>query len=160
VPALVYPANGQAGLSTSFTCRWKKSQDPDGDPVTYHVYYCPEQNFNGCTADTAANLGTHGALYAYAGLPGLLLLGAIFAVPRSGRKKFMLLMISLIMIGGVVVSCGGGGGGGENPTQPATDEASHLMSGLKSATTYYWKVVADDGKGGTQESAVWSFMTQ
>lgn len=30
---------------------------------------------------------------------------------------------------------------------------------LTNGTTYYWKVVAKDGKGGTRESAVWSFTT-
>jgi hypothetical protein len=72
-------------------------------------------------------------------------------------------MIALIIIGGGVVACskGGGGDAGGNITQAvAPDEATHLMSGLKSATTYYWKVVADDGKGGIVESPVWSFTTQ
>lgn len=31
---------------------------------------------------------------------------------------------------------------------------------LAANTTYYWKVVAKDGKGGTSESAVWSFTTE
>jgi hypothetical protein len=159
-PALVYPANGQAGLATSFTCRWKKSQDPEGDTVTYRVYYCTDRNFNNCPPDTAVNFGTSKLFFAYTGLPGLVIIGAVFAAPLSGRKKFMLLMISLVIIGGVVASCGGGGGGGETAVPVAADEASHLMSGLKAATTYYWKVAADDGKGGTMESAVWSFTTQ
>ena len=39
-------------------------------------------------------------------------------------------------------------------------DISNTVSGLKSGTTYYWKVVADDGKTGTAESDIWSFTTK
>ncbi len=57
----------------------------------------------------------------------------------------------------MLVSCGGD----HNDNAPApADQLSHSVSGLTPGTTYYWKVVADDGKGGATESAVWSFSTQ
>jgi hypothetical protein len=31
---------------------------------------------------------------------------------------------------------------------------------LEKNTTYYWKVVAQDNKGGTSESPVWRFTTE
>jgi hypothetical protein len=34
------------------------------------------------------------------------------------------------------------------------------VAGLTTGTTYYWKVAADDGKGGVTESAVRRFSTQ
>jgi hypothetical protein len=37
---------------------------------------------------------------------------------------------------------------------------STTVSGLAPGTTYYWKVVSDDGNGGKTSSAVWSFVTQ
>lgn len=169
-PVLVFPANGQTGLNTDIAPLWKKSQDPDDDEVTYSVSYCTDQNFINCPPVTVANVGPPKAFDGYAGLPnagllnaglpGLLLLGTIFAVPQSRRKKFMLLMISLIVIGGGVVGCGGDGDGGLNLVPLVPDELSQQISGLEAATTYYWKVGADDGKGGTSESAVWSFTTQ
>jgi len=33
-------------------------------------------------------------------------------------------------------------------------------SGLTSGTTYYWKVVASDPKGGSAQSETWSFTVQ
>jgi hypothetical protein len=36
----------------------------------------------------------------------------------------------------------------------------YTVSGLQAGTTYYWKVVARDAKGGEVESAVGSFVTR
>lgn len=35
----------------------------------------------------------------------------------------------------------------------------YTLSGLASNTTYYWKVVALDNKGGKTKSDIWSFTT-
>jgi hypothetical protein len=37
---------------------------------------------------------------------------------------------------------------------------TYQASGLSSVSTYYWKVVADDGKGGLATSLTWTFKTQ
>ena len=61
-----------------------------------------------------------------------------------------------------IVSCGGGGGSGSS-TQSSGDvpnEVSYTVSGLSTGTTYYWEVVAKDGKGGQTESSIWNFITQ
>ncbi|MCG8308297.1 MAG: hypothetical protein MI975_12970, partial [Cytophagales bacterium] len=73
------------------TLSWQAATDPDGDPVTYDVYF-----------------GTD-------------------ATPAT------------------IVSAG--------QTDTAFDPT------LVGNTTYYWKVVANDGSGGTSESEVWSFTT-
>jgi hypothetical protein len=152
---LVFPENGQALVGTDVTVRWTKSQGA----ITYKVYYSTDPNFANASPIIVANLGTPKALYAAAGLPGFLLIGAIFTVPLPGRKKFMLLMIALIMIGGGVVACGGGGNDAQTASI-ASGEVSQQISGLSAGTTYYWKVVADNGNGGTVESPVWSFTTK
>ena len=43
-----------------------------------------------------------------------------------------------------------------------TDNGSIIASnsGLTSGTTYYWKVVASDPKGGSAQSETWSFIVQ
>lgn len=48
-----------------------------------------------------------------------------------------------------------------NPTTVISSNQTGTTYGptLTNGTTYYWKVVAKDGQGGTRESAVWSFTT-
>jgi len=46
---------------------------------------------------------------------------------------------------------GAGPGSGENVVHP--------VSGLQAATTYYWKVVTRDDRGGVSESQTWRFTT-
>ncbi len=54
-------------------------------------------------------------------------------------------------------------GTSSNPTAKAsTNQSGKTLSkgNLSAGTTYYWKVVAKDSKGGTIEGPVWSFTTQ
>ena len=39
------------------------------------------------------------------------------------------------------------------------DSKSYQVMGLDYSTTYYWRIVAKDGKGGVKEGPVWSFTT-
>jgi len=41
-----------------------------------------------------------------------------------------------------------------------TTDATYTTSNVTNNTTYYWKVVASDNKGGSAESATWSFTVQ
>lgn len=163
-PTLVFPANGQSGLGTTVTFRWEKTSDPDGDAVAYKLSYCTDQSFSGCDPADVASLDTLYVYYAGFGWPGLLLISMVLAGTVKGRKRSALLIIVVVIItGGIFASCGGDGGGGgwfgvNPPRHPS--ELSYTAPGLNSGATYYWKVVADDGNGGTSESAVWSFSTQ
>ena len=59
------------------------------------------------------------------------------------------------------MSCGGSsGGGGSTIPSAGLGEIDHSVAGLKANTTYFWKVTADDGKGGTTESVIGSFTTR
>jgi hypothetical protein len=97
----------------------------------------------------------------------LFLLGIVISI-RFQRKRKMLFLFAILLIAATLfISCGGGGGGGGRtsptnggPPPVGSDEMSHTVSALKNGTTYYWKVVADDGKGGITESDVWSFSTK
>ncbi len=160
-PTLVFPANGQTGLGTTVSFRWEKSTDPDGDTVTYHLYTCTNQTFTGCTPVDVASSGASQIYFAGLGMyGGLMMIGMVFAGNRKVRKGLLLLtLIVLLTTGLTLASCGGGGGGGSTSTPPDANEISYGVSNLSSGTVY-WKVVADDSKGGTTESLVWSFSTQ
>ena len=41
-----------------------------------------------------------------------------------------------------------------------TNDETYSTSDVTNSTTYYWKVIASDTKGGSAESATWSFTVQ
>ena len=86
------PANGAGGISINPTLTWYEVTDPDGDAVTYDVYF--------------------------------------------GTSKTNMTVVSSSQTG-----------------------TSYTTPTLNSNVTYYWRVVAKDGNGGTSESADWSFIT-
>ncbi len=168
--ALVYPADGATGLPTSIPLIWKKATDPDGDTVGYQVIYCDNVTFSGCSAQTVAINTQDMILYASLAGPftGLFVLGLVFpGSPKSRVKKQLAFIAVLIFVSGLT-ACGGGGGDSSPDPDPnglvlptaAADEKSIDIGGLTAATTYFWKVTANDGKGGLTGSATRSFTTQ
>ncbi|MFN3739138.1 MAG: hypothetical protein ACK4TF_00500 [Thermodesulfovibrionales bacterium] len=184
-PTLIYPSNGSTNLPTAVTFKWTKSTDPDGDTIKYKLYYGTDQSFTNVQPITvASNSNSHG--YAFASLYQIIpiaLFGGVVSLVVSRKRKGIGIVIMAIIIAGVLVlgSCGGGGdsgggtgggtggggtggggtggggtGGGGNPP---SQEVSYTVSGLQNGTTYYWKVVADDGKGGVTESELYKFTT-
>ncbi len=161
-PSLVSPADGQQGLSTTVTLKWKPSTDPDGDAVTYDVYSCTDPDpANACTRLTEVSLLSippnaplsntldNGIYYAGLGLGGgIMILGFTFAGGVRSRKQTALLIV-VIALTAFLASCHGGG-----------NTKSYVVSGLSADTTYYWTVIAKDGNGGETPSAVWSYSTQ
>jgi len=158
-PALVLPADGATGLPTSVTFEWNMSTDADGDPVTYDLYVCTDNTFATCspvndTPITASASGASDIAFAASGM-GMMFFGVAF-VAGIGRKKTVALLMAMALAAGVlIVACGDGGGGSSSPH----GQVSFTESGLTAATTYYWKVVANDGTDST-DSATRSFTTQ
>jgi len=161
-PELVFPGDALTGLGTSVQFIWKKSVDPDGDAVHYHLIYSTDPNFASPQTVEVAFAKT-GLLFAGLGsMGGGIILFGFVAGNGSLRSRKLLLAIPLLLMGALFTACGGGGGGTPSTTAPTvgTDEATTTVNGLAAKTTYYWKVVADDGKGGQSSSAVRSFTTQ
>lgn len=163
-PVLMSPTNGQTGVPTTMTFTWKKSLDPDVDAVTYHVTYSTDQNFTNAQTVNVASAKTAGLLFAGLGSMGggILLIGFVAGNDSRRSRTTMLGIIALILIGTLFTACGGGGGGSPSPTTttPPADQVSTTVTGLAANTTYFWKVVADDGKGGLATSETFSFKTQ
>ncbi len=159
IPELVYPANGQTGLPTTLIFEWEQSTDPDGDTLSYKFNYCEDQSFTGCDPIVIASLKNNDTNYAGVGYGGgLFLLGIVTIGSIKGRRKILVLIF--FVTGTLLVSCGGGGGGnsGSPPPPPPTNNITYTVSGLNPNTTYYWKVIADDGQD-TSESAMRGFTT-
>jgi bacillopeptidase F len=142
---LISPVNGATDLETSLTLRWLPSSDPDGDRITYQVEL---------TTETQA--GTAGA----AGLPAagitlLFLAGPVLYRRRRSRSPAPLLVI---LAAGLLflASCSSGGG---DPAPAAVTYKTYPLTGLDPNTTYFWKVISTDSRGGVAESATWHFTT-
>jgi PKD repeat protein len=160
--SLVSPDDGAMGLERTVTFVWKKGTDPDGDDLTYHLNVCEDPNFIGCAFTVVARTES---LVRYAGVGGLLgglaLLGAALGTGLGPNRKqrptrrFMTLVFVGMLIAGFVPGCGDD----PPPAPPANTNISETVAGLDAATTYYWKVRADDGSD-TTDSETWSFTTQ
>jgi hypothetical protein len=157
-PSLISPGNGSKGLGNTVGFKWKESNDPDGDAVTYSLYVDEDPAFANTEPITLASLGSKGTLYAGAMGPmaGMLFVGIVLAGGALGRRRLILLLAVLALAGLLMASCGSVGSSGQTDDGEATLE----VSGMKDSTTYYWKVVAEDGKGGATESEVRTFTTE
>jgi hypothetical protein len=157
-PELIYPAHYLHNLGTEVTFVWKKSIDPDGNPVTYDLYVCEDMNFTGCNPMRTAFLYDNRTIASIGGYASVLFLtGIVISTCLQRRRKIRFLIASLGVAGMCVVSCGGGGGGAGGGV---SDEVSQRVVGLSAGKTYYWKVVASDDKGTIAESEIRSFSTK
>jgi hypothetical protein len=165
IPELIFPANGQQNVLTTMTLEWRPVTDPDGDPVSYDVFYCTDaEPFLSCSAAQITSFngqrieGQPNGNISLAGIncgAGLLLFGIALVSRTGGRKRLVLLFAMVIIAGGLLASCADSSSNGS----VGTTNETFAVSRLDSDTQYYWGVVADDGQGGQTQSAVWSFTT-
>jgi len=162
-PNLAEPANGATGMPTALTLKWEISTDADGDKVTYRLYIGTDPGFANVSPKILASASDDNnsamAMRYSIGIIGLL---GMIAIGRlsSNRKKMGLLIIGIIMVTGFIfTSCGSSGGGDGNNNGSDNKSYESYTINLQPDTTYYWKVVADDGKGGVTESDTHSFTT-
>ncbi|MDH5631448.1 MAG: M4 family metallopeptidase [Gammaproteobacteria bacterium] len=160
-PTLMTPTDGATGVdSASAVFGWNNSTDVDGDAISYELIVCEDSLFTtGCSNTVVAGAGS---LIVAAGLGGgsLMLLGLAGA---GIRRRQLVWAVPLYIAVALLSACGGGGGGGGGgaPVPPPTGgDKTATLTGLKANTTYYWKVVANDGNGGLTDSTVWSFTTK
>jgi len=160
-PNLAKPENGSSGIATTYTLKWEKCSDTDGDPVTYRLYIGPDAGFAGIdpiiVSHPSDNTSTANAVGFSAGLIGLLGIITIGGLRRDKRRIGMFIM-AVIFVGGLLLTSCGSGTGSSN-SDDGKDYVTHTVTNLQPNTTYYWKVVADDGKGGMTESDGYSFKT-
>jgi len=78
-----------------------------------------------------------------------------------------MLAIFFVTAGFTVAACGGSSGSSSSDEGTAAKTCDSVeegqqcnqVTGLSPNTTYYWKVAASDGEGGTTDSDTWSFTT-
>jgi len=164
-PVLVSPEDGATGLSEPISVTWNPSTDPDGDTLTYTVQVCKDAAFSDPCL-TFIPIAAVQAIATYGGFGGfaaalLLFLGAFFRKAKN-RAHFVKGVLITLIFGGLLGTCArsDSGGGSSDSTSIITGSKSATLTGLEANTTYYWKVVADDGNGETTDSTTRSFTTQ
>ncbi len=162
-PELAYPTNGATGVMTTVTFEWDRSGDPDGDPVSFKLYLDTDPAFAGTSPRIiASSLDGNSASMAMGypiGIMGLFGVMAIGWMPGN-RKRMSHLLIAVITVTGLIfTSCGDGKVVENNNSGNKVYNESYSIDKLLPDTTYYWKVVADDGKGGMTESDTYTFTT-
>jgi len=100
-------------------------------------------------------------LFIMLGVLGLLSVIISLSVKNITHRRIVFMLFLIII--GTAVSCSETDGT-LNETSSAsnnvTSDVTHTTSDLTSGTTYYWKVVASDTRGGSAESETWSFTVQ
>lgn len=153
-PELLSPEdNSTQGGSVRFT--WNLVSDADGDAITYrHCLWSLSESPNHNTCEVVQSQPTkwnENTLYVLV----VVLLGCLFLVvliARGIKKRPALLMIvAALMVAAVIITYRLGSPIKDSPI------ISRSVTGLESGQIYYWKVFAEDGKGGTIESQTRSF---
>ena len=81
--------------------------------------------------------------------------------------RHILIILSLFLFSLTIISCSEKEESSTTPTTSTTSTTpttspylTYTTSDLTTNTTYYWKVIASDTKGGSAESETWSFTVQ
>jgi hypothetical protein len=166
-PEVISPLNGATAVGRPVVLRWKPSVDQDQDTVQYHLFLCNNQNFIGTAPNCRQNepitptaASVKGIYYASVAGGGMLftLFGLSFAAGIKGRKKILLMIAVLVISGLFIVSCSSKSS--DTPVVPAPTELTFQVDNLAANVSYFWKMEADDGKGGVTTTPVMSFTTQ
>jgi len=153
-PSLVFPERFTTDIASSIDFTWNKTVDKDGDPLTYkHCVWPTTEKFHlsKCFATTGEITSFRGRFFnpLLVLLLGLLLLVVLFFLGLR-KKPWVLGLVVIVIVAAVAVTFFLGRG-----RQQQTLAKS--VSGLESGKAYYWKVIAEDGKGGTVESEIRRF---
>jgi hypothetical protein len=169
VPEVVSPANAATGVARPVVLKWKRSSDSDpADVIAYHLFLCNNPSFIGTGANCIQNVPitpvaaqAKGVYYASVAGGGMLftLFGLSFAAGIKGRKKILLMIAVLVVSGLFIASCSSKSDNGAPVPAPVSTDVTFQVDGLSPNVTYFWKLEADDGKGGVATTRVMTFST-
>lgn len=150
-PILLTPADGALLAGTEVTLVWRQLPDRLGFPVSNRVLLATDAAFSSpleFIARQPLEDARSTVLWATGG--GLLLVLGLLGSRRGLRGWWLAVGIALLL-----AACGGGGS--STPSFDETFQRSLTVSSLQSNTTYYWKVRAENARGGETESVVRTF---
>jgi len=158
-PLLVSPTDAATAVNKDLvTFTWQPATDVDGDTVTYSLKYCTDLALTlNCVTQMASNKTNE---FMFASLGGLGISVLVFGIAGlRNRKNIHLQLLAIVCLAIVLGSCGGSSSSDPAPVGGGNTNIKVDEGPLATATTYYWQVTADDGRGGTTASDIWSFTT-
>lgn len=148
-PVLVFPENNKADIVKTVTFTWNNATDPDGDRITYK--HCVWNAGNGFTFNDCNAVSNQAAFWdkriVYAVVAAVIgcLVFSVLILMGLQNKRGLLGGVAIAILIAVILAFYIGGIGGSRTV-------SQTVSELEPGKTYFWKVIAQDGKGGSTES--------
>jgi hypothetical protein len=187
-PSPVSPANGGTNMPVTQTVSWSCS-DPDGDALTYDVYFGTSSNPSKVSSGQSGMSYSPGTMQmgvqyywkvvAKDGKGGEMS-GDVWTFktktnapptkPSNPNPANNATGVATSVTASWICSDPDGDGlkydvyvgPTSSPSKVASDQTkqNYTLTGLKSKTRYYWKVVAKDSKGGETLGDIWNFTTK
>ncbi len=162
---LISPLDGKTGLGREVKFEWSPATDPDGDPVFHILHYSTNADFTPYNAKEVSFSGQNKLLKA--GIDNrtwlmFLILIVLYGIFYFSRNQKGIRFLAILLIFGILFkSCHRPTSEDEDPKpQPEPPKTIiETISNLDTNTTYYWKVLAADKKGGKTYSTTRSFTT-
>lgn len=147
-PALIYPKDFDSVSTTPVDFSWHKTTDKDGDPLSYKLYVWPVNDNpdinNAVPVASTMGLPGNSTSYWMVGVIGLFIFITLFFLGLRKNPWLLLLLILAILVAAITAYYYGG----EN-------NFSKKMENLQHGKAYFWKVIVEDGNGGSSESETW-----
>ncbi|HEY3028043.1 MAG TPA: hypothetical protein VGJ55_17980 [Pyrinomonadaceae bacterium] len=145
-PTLLFPEDDKIGVDGKVTFSWNKAADAEGNRLNYMHCVWPQgqkHNFSQCV-DMPTQMGMLGGLSNCALLVIILVICLLIVIVlfiRAKKGRLLLALLALVIVIAlllVLYYCRG-------------SNASRTVQ-LQPGKAYFWKVIVEDGKGGTVES--------
>lgn len=147
-PVLIYPKDFDSVSTTPVDFSWNKTTDKDGDPLSYKLYVWPVNDDpdinNAVPIPSTMGLPGNSTSYWMVGVIGLFIFIALFFLGLRKKPWLLLSLILAILVAAITAYYYGG----EN-------NFSKKMENLQHGKAYFWKVIVEDGNGGSSESETW-----
>ena len=145
-PVLTYPKDFDTVNTAHVDFSWNNTTDKDGDTLSYKLYVWPVNDMpdinNAIPVSFKTSLWSGGIKYAFiVGLIGLLLFLLLFFIGLR-KKRGLLVLLAIVILAAVIIAYFLGGR--NNRFKEGTD--------LQPGKAYFWKVITEDGHGGSVES--------
>ncbi len=156
-PVLAFPENNHENLLKPIVFTWNPASDLNGDPVTYRhcVWAVGERpTFNNCDATSIQTPAPDRSMvYALVmALVGSVLLAVLILLGMKHKRGLLGLVVLVILVLVILAYFAGSSG--------AVQTASKTVTTLEPGKAYFWKVIAEDTKGGSTESETRRFTTK